>query len=285
MTSKTHFLDKKKEADTLIKRFTLIAAGTGFIPIPLVDAVAMSGVQYTMVRKLAYLYEVPFKGHRVKAIGAAFMGSVGTISGFKFIPKIGTVIGGISSSTIGAASTYAIGQVFMQHFDQGGTLLNFDPLASRIHFEQELEKGKTIVAKLKEDATLSTEKGQRKVIQQLKADSDEYLAILANLQVTLEEYKNQLAEPTLVASPVVPSVIIEKDREFLEEVEEIEVAVPVIEKATNSSIIEKDREFLEETLVILPIVEKLSWWKRLKQWVKQKTYTIKKLAKKQEKES
>lgn len=240
MTKKTHFLDKKKEADTLIKQYTLIASGTGFIPIPLVDAVAMSGVQYTMIRKLASLYEIPFKGHRVKAIGAAFIGSVGTISGFKFIPKIGTVIGGVTASTIGAASTYAMGQVFMQHFDQGGTLLDFDPLASRIHFEQELEKGKTIVTKLKEEADLKTEKGQRKVIRQLNADSEEYLAILSNMQVTLEQYKNQPSEPIPLANTV---------------------ALPITEKSVNP---------LEAPQVVVPVVEKLSWWKRLKQWLKRK---------------
>jgi len=240
MTKKTHFLDKKKEADTLIKRYTLIASGTGFIPIPLVDAVAMSGVQYTMIRKLAGLYEIPFKGHRVKAIGAAFIGSIGTISGFKFIPKIGTVIGGVTASTIGAASTYALGQVFMQHFDQGGTLLNFDPLASRVHFEQELEKGKTIVAKLREEAELKTEKGQQRVIRQLVADSDEYLAILTRLQVSLEQYKNQLDNPIPLTNP------------------------------NTSSIIEEKIKPLEEIQAVEPVVEKLSWWKRLKKWLKRK---------------
>lgn len=249
MTKKLDFLAKKKEADTIIKRYTLISAGTGFIPIPFVDAVAMSGVQYTMIRKLAALYEIPFKGHRVKAINAAFIGSIGTISGFKFIPKIGTVLGGMTASTIGAASTYAIGQVFTQHFDQGGTLLDFDPLASRVHFEEELERGKVVVAKLKEEATLNTKKGKQKVIQQLKADSEEYLLQLAELQVSLEQYKNQLSKPTLMASAIAP-LVAEKSVNPLEDTQIIE---PTVEKRVLLS---------EETQTVEPVAEKLSWWRR-----------------------
>jgi len=111
------------------------------------------------------------------------VGSVGTISGLKFIPKIGTVLGGISTSTIGAASTYAVGQVFMQHFDQGGTLLDFE------------EKGKEVVAKLKEEAYLSTSKGRQEVVHQLVADNDQCLLILKQLQEDLANYEVQEAEP------------------------------------------------------------------------------------------
>lgn len=245
IANQAHFLDKKESADTIIKRYTLIAAGTGFIPIPFVDAIAMTGVQFTMIRQLSLLYETPFKAHRVKAISAAFMGSIGTVSGFKFIPKIGTVIGGLSSSTVGAASTYAIGKVFTQHFDQGGTLLDFNPIASRTHFEQELKKGKEIFVQLREEAILKTPEGQRQAIHQLNIDSDQYLTILAALQVKIAQYKvDQDAKPSTTVN-LLDSTLAENNAQ----IEDV--------TATENSV------KIEEVVII----EKLSWWIRLKHWL------------------
>jgi hypothetical protein len=41
-----------------------------------------------------------------------------------------------------SASTYAIGQVFVSHYETGGTNENFDAEAFRKLYEQELKKGK-----------------------------------------------------------------------------------------------------------------------------------------------
>jgi len=218
--------------------------------VPLVDTVAIAGVQYVMIQQLAQLYEVEFKEHRAKSIFAAFMGSVGTISGLKFIPKIGTVLGGISTSTIGAASTYAVGQVFMQHFDQGGTLLDFDPAASRIYFEQELEKGKEVVAKLKEEAYLSTSKGRQEVVHQLVADNDQCLLILKQLQEDLANYEVQEAEPIKIVSlPTAP------------EIEQ----VPQLETSLSFQDIQDNIQNIQEATTT-----KNSWWISLKEWFSKK---------------
>jgi hypothetical protein len=49
--------------------------------------------------------------------------------------------------TLAGASTYAVGRVFIQHFECGGTILSFDPEKVRAHFEKEFEEGKKVVAK------------------------------------------------------------------------------------------------------------------------------------------
>jgi hypothetical protein len=44
---------------------------------------------------------------------------------------------------VAGAATYAVGKVFIQHFESGGTLLNFNPDSVRDYYKQELQKGKT----------------------------------------------------------------------------------------------------------------------------------------------
>ena len=57
---------------------------------------------------------------------------------FPFTAILGLVYGAI----LGGASTYAIGKVFVQHFESGGTILTFDPQRVREYYEQQFEKGK-----------------------------------------------------------------------------------------------------------------------------------------------
>ena len=75
------------------------------------------------------------------------IGSISSVSLVKLIPGLGTVIGGATASVAGAAATYALGRVFTQHFDQGGTLLDFDPISSREYFQKEFESGGAFIAK------------------------------------------------------------------------------------------------------------------------------------------
>ena len=42
----------------------------------------------------------------------------------------------ITNTAFGAASTYAVGQIFIQHFESGGTLLTFDPERVRAHYRK-----------------------------------------------------------------------------------------------------------------------------------------------------
>ena len=185
MYSEVIYLDKKKEADKLVKRYTVFSAGAGWIPLPIIDSVTIAGIQLIMIRQLAGLYDTPFKEHLSTSLSAAFLGSVGTISGFKFVPGAGKIIGGVSASSIGAASTYALGKVFTQHFDQGGTLFDFDPEKSRAYFKQEFENGKDFIMRIK-----NKKKGgetHKTILKQLVADSQKHKEDLEKLQKTAEK--------------------------------------------------------------------------------------------------
>lgn len=54
-------------------------------------------------------------------------------------------------SAISGAITYAIGQVFIQHFESGGTFLDFDPKKVKEYFMEQFEEGNKTVGKKKVD--------------------------------------------------------------------------------------------------------------------------------------
>ena len=135
-----------EEAGKIIRRKTLYAAGAGLVPLPIVDAALLLGIQLTMIRSISNLYKIEFKENLVKSIIGALVGSVGTAGVIKAIPGLGSILGGLTASTTGAAATYALGRVFAQHFDQGGTLLNFEPEKTRHFFEKEFEAGRMFVS-------------------------------------------------------------------------------------------------------------------------------------------
>ena len=102
--------------------------------MPLLDVVAVGGLQLEMLRRLSQIYGVPFSSNRGKSIIASLMGSMipttssmGVASALKTVPAIGTAVGAMTMSGVSAGATYAIGKVFIQHFASGGTLLDFDP--------------------------------------------------------------------------------------------------------------------------------------------------------------
>lgn len=184
MPTGLEYLNKKNKADEIIEQYTSLTAGAGFIPIPFVDTLTIGGLQFTMIKKLSKLYGINFKEHRVKSLQAALLGSIGTVSGLKFFPGVGTALGVVSTSVIGAASTYSLGQVFAQHFDQGGTLLDFNPDTSRAYFKEEFAKGKAYVLNKQTSKDSTT---QKKIVQELLADSQIQKAELVKIQTELNE--------------------------------------------------------------------------------------------------
>ncbi len=145
---------KTAQAEQTIKRHALAAIGVGVVPLPWLDLAALAGLQLNLVRSLAGLYGVEFSSQLGKsAIGAllgggvpvSFAANLGQLA--KGLPGLGWVIGGASVALFGAASTYAIGKVFVQQFESGNTLLSFDPAQVRAYYAQQYEQGQQEVRK------------------------------------------------------------------------------------------------------------------------------------------
>lgn len=140
----------------LVKKYMWWSMGAGLIPVPFVDLAAVSGVQLKMLSDLSKLYEIKFSENKGKSIVSALLGSIvpnsfaygGVGSVLKMIPLIGSVVGGVSMSLFSGAATYAIGKVFIQHFEAGGTFLDFDPVKVKEYFRSKFEEGKEIAKEM-----------------------------------------------------------------------------------------------------------------------------------------
>ena len=125
---------RRAAAVKLVKRFSVWAGAGGLIPAPFVDMIAVSAVQYEMVRRISRIYDVPFSENRGKALVAGFAGTlipassgIGAASLAKGVPLLGNLIGFVTVPTLAYGATYAMGMAFVQHFISGGTLLDFNP--------------------------------------------------------------------------------------------------------------------------------------------------------------
>ena len=147
MTQQKKPADKSAEAAKIVRNHMFGSVASGVLPIPLLDIAILGGIQLRMVRKLAEHYEVEFSEQRANAIigslaGVSFAMAAGSILGSLF--GMGRALLGISMLTLPPASTYAIGQVFIKHFESGGTFLNFDTKRAKEDYDEELEKGKRV---------------------------------------------------------------------------------------------------------------------------------------------
>ncbi len=141
----------------IVKRNTYIAAGVAAVPVlpPGVDLAALGGVQVLMIKQLSDLYRVPFKENVARNLVAALVGTLssrvlaaGVVgSMLKVLPGFGAVIGGLLAlPAVSGAVTYALGKVFVKHFEEGGTLLDLDVNKVRDFFASQYQLGRKVAA-------------------------------------------------------------------------------------------------------------------------------------------
>jgi len=143
--------NRTTSANSIIKNHMVWSMGAGFIPVPIADLFAVSAIQLDMIRQMSKLYDIDFKLSEGKAIIASLTGSGIARLGaraIKFIPGVGSILGGITMSALSGASTYAIGEVFKKHFETGGTFLDFDPTRLKKYYNEKFEKGKQMAEEL-----------------------------------------------------------------------------------------------------------------------------------------
>lgn len=163
MTTATEELDavctKEDQTDKVIKRNMMYAIGAGIVPVPVFDLAVISGLQMKMLYQLSGIYEVSFPRSLVKSTLASLIGGLGVFpvaaalagSVTKFIPVVGNLIGLISLPITAGAVTYAIGKVFVMHFESGGTFLNFNAKKMQAYFAEMYKEGKGAASKAKEE--------------------------------------------------------------------------------------------------------------------------------------
>ena len=146
--------EKQEKALKTIKNYMWFSMGAGLIPVPFVDLAAVSGVQLKMVDEISKIYEVPFQENRGKAVIGSLVGFVlphATACGMlgsllKAIPVVGTLAGAPAMALFCGAYAWALGNVFIQHFESGGTFLNFKPDEVKEYFRAKFEEGKNVAS-------------------------------------------------------------------------------------------------------------------------------------------
>jgi uncharacterized protein (DUF697 family) len=139
-------------ASSIIKNHMIWSMGAGFIPVPIADLFAVSAIQLDMIRQLCKLYGIDFKQTEGKAIISSLTGSGLARLGaraIKFIPGVGSILGGVTMAALSGASTYALGEVFKKHFETGGTFLDFDTDRLKKYYNEKFEKGKEVAEELR----------------------------------------------------------------------------------------------------------------------------------------
>jgi uncharacterized protein (DUF697 family) len=142
--------DRAMLAAGVLRRMSMWSAGAGAIPIPGIDLAAIVALQVKTVRELALIYGVPFDEVCTKAIIGSLIGGllpfnaavgVGGLAGtlYKAIPGAGAFLGLLTVPAAAAGTTYVLGRLFIEHFESGGTLLDFNTEKMRARFRAEME--------------------------------------------------------------------------------------------------------------------------------------------------
>ena len=184
--------NKNGLAQEIVKTHLLLAVGGGLIPLPFVDFAAVTGVQVNMVRSLSKLYGKDFNEQIGKSLVTALVGTSlarMAASAVKTIPLLGSILGTATQAVLSGASTYAVGQVFIHHFDKGGSLSDFSPEDLKEKYKAEFERGKEFSIRAEKEQTSS---------MQSKEDIFNALEKLSSLKekgiVSEEEYQAQKAK-------------------------------------------------------------------------------------------
>lgn len=127
---------KKARAYRIIHRYMAWSGGVGLIPLPLLDQVLIGGLLAKMIQELCALYGVRVTDHKAKTIVAAVLGGAHAewISRYlliyldQYLPGLNTAGRIVIRPMVSAATTYALGMLFVHHFDKGAWQeLNFRP--------------------------------------------------------------------------------------------------------------------------------------------------------------
>ena len=153
-------------ANKIATRYMWYCAGVGLVPIPIVDFVGITALQIKLVHELAKHYKQDFNKEIARSIISTMLAGVttgslasGTAHLLRQVPLIGGILGFTTISLYAMGTTYAIGKIFIQHFESGGTLLTFNPQKLQTHFNEMYTEGRAVASdmiKSKKTTTTTT---------------------------------------------------------------------------------------------------------------------------------
>lgn len=182
---------KTEQSNEIIQSHVLWAMGAGAVPLPFLDIAAVTAVQLDMLKQLSRVYGIDYQEssgkNLISAIAGGTLARIGS-SFVKSIPGVGAILGGVSMVILSGASTYGMGQVFVNHFESGGNLFDFDLSKARKVYEEEFEKGKDFASDLQTKDQNPASKGE--IFEKL----DKLVKLKKSGVITEEEFKAKKQE-------------------------------------------------------------------------------------------
>ena len=138
--------ERSQEARDIVKKYAYYCSGVGALPVPFADVLTVNALQYTMIKKIAACYNIQFKEQRVKSLISSLLSGVVSASiiygpvtnALTLISGLGILFRlGVSLSVSGSV-TLALGKLFIDHFERGGTFLDLNISESRMLLKQEI---------------------------------------------------------------------------------------------------------------------------------------------------
>ncbi|HWL14840.1 MAG TPA: DUF697 domain-containing protein [Opitutus sp.] len=137
-------------ATAIVREHAALAMVASMVPVPFAEFAAVSAVHLRMIEDLSREYGVDFRPQRARALVTALLSGyasysldsflVGSLA--KFIPGLGSAVALITLPSITAALTYALGRIFIGHFERGGSLIDFDSARLQQGFLHEVERSR-----------------------------------------------------------------------------------------------------------------------------------------------
>jgi uncharacterized protein (DUF697 family) len=147
--------EQQKAASAVVNKYLPWSMGLGFVPAPLIVVGGLTAIQLKMLADISKVYGVEFSENRVRSIVTSLLGAVvpaaigGSVGGFLLaIPVVGPFLLPVTMPLLAGAATYATGKTFIQHFESGGTYLDFDPAGAKTLFSERFAEGKAEAGKV-----------------------------------------------------------------------------------------------------------------------------------------
>jgi len=237
----------KEKSEAIIRNHIVVSMGAGQIPFPVLDVLAVSAIQLHMVKRLSRAYKVDFKETEGKAQILALAGSglsrTTALIATKVIPGPGSIIGGVSMAVLSGASTFALGHVYREHFETGGTFLNFNSKKLKKRYEEKFKN--------------EGERAARKIVIET---TDEDITFSTKAKRDLEKSKTN-KEDIPITKPVkkddpMPKIVVIKDVS-VPKATELEAPTPKVTKEEEPATQYSDLSLVEKQLEYLTKLAKL----------------------------
>ena len=155
----------KDEVEKTIRKTVYVSMGIGIVPFPLFNFGAVTATNLVLIQKLSNFYGVEFKEGVAKkiiaSVGGAGLGTLATPlveSVVALTPIIGLPLAIGTKPVLNAMTTYALAQMFVTHFERGGSFIGANMEAMKSDFSTAFKKsrewlGNTIKGKEKTPET------------------------------------------------------------------------------------------------------------------------------------